>query len=93
MHRAAIVAGQITGNLDTLAVRAVAIQRGVIQLGIVIDFDTGAAIRGAVDCTAGDRAVEFHPVAFIRVAINGGIAVIHQRASDIDTGAVGGIPG
>ncbi|CNL98977.1 Uncharacterised protein [Yersinia kristensenii] len=76
VHRAAIVAGQITGNFDAFAIGAVAIEGGVIQLGIVIDFDARTAIRGAVDCTAGDCAIQLHAITFGGFTVDGSIAFV-----------------
>ncbi|WP_186374488.1 hypothetical protein, partial [Yersinia similis] len=70
---------------------AVAMERGVIQRGLAIDVDPCAAVRGAVDRAAGDRARELHAVTFFSFTGEGGIAAIGQRAGDIHTGAVSGI--
>ncbi|CNH64133.1 Uncharacterised protein [Yersinia kristensenii] len=88
-----MIAAQVGGDFHPFAIGAGAIEDGVIQLGIAVDFDTGAAIRGAIDCTAGNWPTQLNPLSAGGFTVDGSIAFVGQRAGDIHPGAVGGIPG
>ncbi|CRY69836.1 Uncharacterised protein [Yersinia pekkanenii] len=71
-----MIASQVSGDLHALAVRAGAVQRGVIQLGLALDFNTGAGVGGAVHRAASDSTIQLHPITVGGFAAHAAIAFI-----------------
>ncbi|CNI40677.1 Uncharacterised protein [Yersinia pekkanenii] len=71
-----MIAAQISGNLHPFTRGAVTVQRGVIQLGLALDFNTGAGVGGAVDGAASDGPIQLHPITVGGFAAHAAIAFI-----------------
>ncbi|CRY69810.1 Uncharacterised protein [Yersinia pekkanenii] len=71
-----MITGQVSGDLHPFTVRAGAIERGIVQYTVAIDFDTRTGVRGAVHRAVSDGTTQLHAITFRGFAVDGGIAFI-----------------